>query len=68
MVDREDWIRKYVFHIRCTSHGKVCMVIIDNGSFKNVVSLEMVQKLKLETVLHLNPYQLCWLQKGQKSK
>ena len=30
------------------------MVIIDSGSFENVVSLEMVQKLKLETVPNMN--------------
>ena len=42
------------------------MVIIDTGSFKNDVSLEMVQNLKLKTVS--NPYQLCWLQKGNEIK
>ena len=41
--------------------GRVCMVIIDSGSFENVVSLDMVQKLKLETVPYHNPYQLRWL-------
>ena len=44
------------------------MVIIDNGSFKNAVSLAMVQKLKLEIIPHPNPYQLCWLQKGNEIK
>ena len=56
VVDEENWVRKNVFHTNCTSHGRVCMVIIDNGSFENVVSLEMVQKLKLGTVPHPNPY------------
>ena len=44
------------------------MVIIDSGSFENVVSLEMVQNLKFKTVSHPNPYQLCWLQKGNEIK
>ena len=61
VVDDDNWIRKNVFHTKCISHGRVCMVIIDIGSFQNVVSLEMVQKLKLETVPHPNPYQFCWL-------
>lgn len=56
VVDEENWVRKNVFHTKCTSHGRVCMVIIDSGSFENVVSLEMVQKLKLETIPHPNPY------------
>ena len=59
--DKEDWVRKNVFLTKCTSHGKVCLMIIDNGSFENVVSLEMVQKLKLETIVHPIPYKLCGL-------
>ena len=43
IVDEENWVRKNVFHTKCTLHGRVCMVIIDSGSFENVVSLEMVQ-------------------------
>ena len=42
-VDNEDWVRKNVFHTKCTSHDKICLMIIDNESFENVVSLEMVQ-------------------------
>ena len=38
------------------------MVIIDSGCFENLMSMEMVQKLGLETVPHPNPYQVCWLQ------
>ena len=29
--EEEDWLRKNIFHTRCTSHGKVCNVIIDGG-------------------------------------
>ena len=61
VVDDDNWIRKNVFHTKCTSHRRLCMVIIDSGSFENVVSLKMVQKLKLETIPHPKPYQLCWL-------
>ena len=43
-------------------------MIIDNGSFENVVSLEMVQKLNLETIVHLSLYKLCGLQQGAKIK
>ncbi|XP_065017690.1 transposon Tf2-1 polyprotein [Musa acuminata AAA Group] len=68
VADDESWVRKNVFHTKCTSLGKVCLVIIDSGSFENVVSLEMVQKLKLDTIPHPHPYQLCWLQKGNDIK
>ena len=43
-------------------------MIIDSGSFKNVVSKEMVQKLALKTIPHPSPYKLCWLQKEIKIK
>ena len=43
-------------------------MIIDSGSFENVVSIEMVQKLGLKTIPHPNPYKLCWLQKGNEIK
>ena len=46
--EEEDWVRKNVFHTMCISHGKVCVVIIDSGSFENVVSSYMVDKLDLK--------------------
>ena len=39
-------------------------MIIDSGCFENLVSIKMVQKLGLETVLHPNLYQVCRLHKG----
>jgi hypothetical protein len=39
-------------------------VIIDSGSTNNLVSMEMVEKLDLETTTHLKPYKVSWLQKG----
>ena len=61
--DEEDWLRKNIFHTRCTSHGKVCNVIIDGDNFENEVS-EMVEKLCLKTEKHPQPYKLSWLCKG----
>ena len=43
-------------------------MIIDNGSFENCVSMEMVQKLDLNMVPHPKPYNLCWLQRGSDIK
>ncbi|KAK9227018.1 hypothetical protein WN943_012067 [Citrus x changshan-huyou] len=62
--DGEDWLRKNIFHTRCTCHGKICNVIIDSGSFENVVATEMVKKLKLKTEQHPQLYKLSWLKKG----
>ena len=57
--------RKSLFRTTCKSHGKICKVIVDSGSTENIVSLEMVEKLKLKRLPHHNPYKVSWLNKGQ---
>jgi len=39
-------------------------VIIDSGSTNNLLSTEMVEKMKLETTTYPNLYNMSWLQKG----
>jgi len=39
-------------------------MIIDSGSIDNLVSTEVVEKLKLKTKKHPTPYKVPWLQKG----
>ena len=57
--------RKNIFKTTCKSQGKICKVIVDLVSTKNIVSLEMVEKLKLSRLPHVNPYKVSWLKKGQ---
>jgi CTP:phosphocholine cytidylyltransferase-like protein len=64
-VQDDVWLRNNIFHTRCTSHGKVCDVIIDSGSCENVVSENMVQKLPLKTEKHPKLYKLSWLEKDK---
>ena len=52
-----------LFRIRCKIMGKVCRIIIDSGSTKNRISEEVVEKMKLERLLHANPYKVTWLNK-----
>ena len=59
--------RKIIFGIACKFGGKVCKVIIDSGSTENLVSLKMVEKLKLRRIPHPFPYKLSWLMKGQQT-
>lgn len=61
---QDSWLRTNIFRTRCTSKGKVCQVIIDSGSFENMVSKEMVDKLKLKCDTHPHPYQIVWFKKG----
>lgn len=57
-MEEDNWLRNNIFHTRCTSHGKVCDVIIDGGSCENVVATKMVEKLHLKTKEHPQPYKL----------
>jgi hypothetical protein len=56
--------RNSLFRTVCKTKDRVCKVIIDSGSTENLVSIEMVEKLDLETTAHSNPYKISWLQKG----
>ncbi|XP_072064137.1 uncharacterized protein [Arachis hypogaea] len=53
--------RHNLFHTRCLVGGKVCSLIIDGGSWTNVASTLMVEKLGLTCVRHPKPYTLQWL-------
>ena len=53
--------REAIFHTRCTVGGKVCSLIIDEGSCANVASQSMVDKLKLAVTPHPKPYTIQWL-------
>ena len=53
--------RNNLFRTTCKTKDIVCKVIIDSGSTDNLVSIEMVEKLELETTAHPNPYKVSWL-------
>ena len=65
---KEPWEQDALFRTRCTSHGKVCSVIVDSGSFTNIVSEEMLTKLGLTIEKHPKPYNFHWLQDGEGMK
>ncbi|XP_037426242.1 uncharacterized protein LOC119291565 [Triticum dicoccoides] len=64
----EDWRRRSLFHTRCTIGGKVCHVIIDNGSWENTISEEAVNKLGLKKENHPCPYNMRWFKSDKVSK
>ena len=51
----EDWLRTNIFYTTCSIGGRVCSMIIDGGSCENVVSQEVVDKLRLATQDHPHP-------------
>eukprot|EP00268_Persea_americana_P065958 TRINITY_DN8890_c0_g2_i2.p3 TRINITY_DN8890_c0_g2~~TRINITY_DN8890_c0_g2_i2.p3 ORF type:complete len:362 (-),score=78.59 TRINITY_DN8890_c0_g2_i2:4238-5323(-) len=66
--DDEEWLRSNIFKTRCKSHGKACSIEIDGWSCENIVSQEMVDKLKLNTEPHSKPYRISWFKKGNEVK
>ena len=53
--------RENIFHTRCHVQNKECSVIIDGGSFTNLASTTLVEKLGMPTSKHPRPYKLHWL-------
>ena len=61
---KEEEQQDNIFHTHCNIHGKVCGLIIDNGSYTNVASTTLVSKLNLATTKHPRLYHLQWLSNG----
>jgi hypothetical protein len=57
----EPFQRKSLFRTAFKTKDRVCKVIIDSGSTGNLVSIEMVENLELETTVHPNSYKVSWL-------
>ena len=55
-----------MFHTRCKCEDKCCDVIVDGGSTDNLVSEEMVSKLKLKREKHPQHYQIAWVKDDHK--
>lgn len=58
---KEDWLQTNIFHTRVKHEGRAFNLIIDNGNGMNVVSQEIVQKLKLPMEKHPKPYKISWV-------
>ena len=50
--------RNEIFRARCTISKRVCDLIIDSGSVKNIASKSLVTKLGLKTEKHPSPYKI----------
>ena len=56
--------RRSLFRTVCKTKGKCCKLITNSGSSDNLVSTEMVDKLKLKRTIHPEPYRVAWMQIG----
>ena len=62
----ENTQRHQLFLTRCTINNKLFELIIDSGSFENIISREAVRVLKLSVEKHPNPYTIGWIKATEK--
>jgi hypothetical protein len=60
-VTRQEKERIELFHIRVVSKHTNIDTLFDTGSQANLISEDIVKKLKLETIPHPKPYPLGWI-------
>ena len=46
------------FYTRCMIHDKLCSMIIDGGSYANIINATLVDKLGFKITKHPKPYRL----------
>ncbi|GJU05235.1 transposon ty3-I gag-pol polyprotein [Tanacetum coccineum] len=56
--------RNKIFQTKCLVKETICYMIIDGGSCKNLVSMDLVKAFKLPTKPHPSPYQIGRIKKG----
>ncbi|KAJ4707018.1 RNA-directed DNA polymerase [Melia azedarach] len=64
----EETQQNKIFRTRGTIKNKVCKVIIDSGSSKNIVSKALVNAVNLPTEKHPSPYKIGWIKKGTETR
>ena len=60
--------RELLFHIKIWVQNIPLHMILDNGSQKNFVFEDIVNKLDLSTTPHPQPYNISWMKDGQELK
>ena len=54
----DDSQRENIFNTKCIINGKLCYLIVDEGSCTNVASSRLLSKLNLDIKPHPRPYKL----------
>ena len=54
-----------LFHSQMWVKGSPLQFIVDSGSQKNLISVEVVKRMGLPTIPHPQPYNIRWLHQGR---
>ena len=60
--------RNYIFLTKMNISYRCCITIINGGNAKNLVSTQVIDKLRLKSRPQPNDYKVLWLQKGNHVK
>jgi hypothetical protein len=55
---------KHLFHLKMWVKGTPLQVIIDRGSQKKPILVEVIKRLGLPTIPHPHPYTIGWIHQG----
>ena len=56
---------EHLFHSQMWVMGSPIQFIVDNGSQKNLISVDVMKRLGLRTTAHPHPYTIGWLHQGR---
>ncbi|KAF7823742.1 putative mitochondrial protein [Senna tora] len=62
-IPQDSWKRTSIFHTYVKCGNKVCKLVVDGGSSRNVVSTSGVARLGLKTEPHPKPFRVAWVDK-----
>ena len=60
-------LQNEIFRAQCTISKRVCDLIIDSGSVKNITSKSLVTKVRLKTEKHPSLYKIGWIKKSRET-
>jgi hypothetical protein len=55
---------EHLFHSHMWVKGNPLRFIVDSGSQKNLISIEVIKRLSLSIIPHPQPYTIGWLRQG----
>ena len=65
LAEDEPKKKRAMFKIRCEILGKFYNIVVDSRYTNNIILEEVVKKIKLKKIPHVNPYKVTCLNKGQ---